>query len=174
MREIWKDVPGWNGLYKVSNFGRVKSLARIIIRRNGAPIPVKEIIVRQVPAIRGGYPTVQLHDRGKRKLVTVHSLVAAAFKGPRPRGLDICHKDGNNSNSKPRNLRYGTRLSNVADTARHGTKARGERHGMSKLTEKKVLSIRASRATKESLAEKYKVSKATIGNVLAGRTWRWV
>lgn len=67
---------------------------------------------------RDGYPKVMLHRNGIQHHRTVHSLVAEAFIGPRPDGLDICHGNNNASDPNVDNLRYDTRKANEADKIR--------------------------------------------------------
>nr|WP_232111245.1 HNH endonuclease signature motif containing protein [Nocardia wallacei] len=55
-----------------------------------------------------------------RKLRTAHSLVAEAFIGPRPEGLQVCHNDGDPTNNMLANLRYDTPSENQTDIVRHG------------------------------------------------------
>ena len=95
--EQWRDVVGFEGLYRVSDLGRVMSIPR--------------------PSTKGGilkgsrcgtrdYITLQLWKNGKASKVTVHSVVAAAWIGPRPDGHDISHKDEDNTNNAASNLCY--------------------------------------------------------------------
>jgi hypothetical protein len=64
---------------------------------------------------------VGLNREGKEQKRYVHSLVAEAFIGPRPPGLEVCHGDGIPTNNRPENLRYGSHGSNLLDRVRHGT-----------------------------------------------------
>lgn len=70
---------------------------------------------------RRGYRRVTLSADGKVTTRTVHSLVAEAFIGPRPDGLEIRHLDGDPSNNAASNLAYGTHAENMQDKVRHGT-----------------------------------------------------
>ena len=78
-KEKWRDIAGYEGLYQVSNLGRVKSLERIVTRKNGRKISVKERILK--PATRpDGYLQVVLCDNSdKKKAFKVHRLVCEAF-----------------------------------------------------------------------------------------------
>ena len=77
MKEIWKDVVGYEGLYQVSNLGNVKSVDRVIIR-SSTPQPIKGRIVHQ--GIQNtGYKIVTLWNKKERKVFLVHRLVADAF-----------------------------------------------------------------------------------------------
>ncbi|MDF2707066.1 MAG: hypothetical protein K0R62_2718 [Nonomuraea muscovyensis] len=111
--ERWLPVVGWEGLYEVSSQGRVRSLYSGTRSKTGFPKPHC--------TSRGQYMAVDLSRQGKRKTIAVHVLVAAAFIGPRPDGMDVCHNDGDSLNNRPENLRYGTRSENVLDEIAHGT-----------------------------------------------------
>lgn len=112
--EIWKDIQGYEGLYQISNLGRIKSLYK---RGNRPPL-----IIRQ--PIKRGYYQVGLRNKRTRKFFQVHRLVAQAFI-PNPENLpQINHKDENKLNNVVENLEwcsvsynnaYGTRLSRVAE-----------------------------------------------------------
>ena len=97
-KEIWRDVVGYEGLYKVSNFGRIKSLPR-----NGT---VKyERLLRQKVSNKG-YCTVALSKHNKTKYKSVHRLVAEAFLD-NPKGLPLInHKDENKLNNYVDNLEW--------------------------------------------------------------------
>ena len=108
--EIWLPVPGYEGLYEASSFGLVKSLKR-------KTTPGK--ILKQ--SLDGkGYPSVTLSKNNNQKRFRVPWIIAMTFIGPRPKGLDVCHNDGNKLNNTSKNLRYDTRKSNAHDTIKHG------------------------------------------------------
>lgn len=118
--EQWAPIPGYVGLYEVSDQGRVRSVDRFIEYANGTRR------FRKGRPMRGGtqgrYRTVLLSPGGgKVRNHTVHSLVLAAFVGPRPEGMDVCHGDGDCTNNRLDNLRYDTREANVEDMRRHGS-----------------------------------------------------
>ena len=119
--EIWKPVviDGYEGLYQVSSYGRVRSMARTI-RASNRVVNYKTRILRQ-NIDSGGYAQVTLCNETKRRTVGVHVLVAQAFLGPNPGGMEVCHGDGNATHNHPHNLRWDTRSSNVVDKTRHGT-----------------------------------------------------
>ena len=86
MEEVWKDIEGYEGLYQVSNFGRVKSLPNTAHKN--------EIILK--PSITNGYYSVALNKFGKQKRIYIHRLVAKSFI-PNPYDLPkVGHKDENN------------------------------------------------------------------------------
>lgn len=69
----------------------------------------------------GGYRSIVTCVDGRRRARSVHSLVAEAFHGKRPKGMEVRHLDGDPSNNAASNLRYGTRTENHHDAVRHGT-----------------------------------------------------
>ena len=112
--EIWKDVPGFEGRYQVSNLGRVKSLSFMqrYLLRNGAEAyrRTAERIVSQ-QKINSGYLIVHLHLDNARKAVTVHRLVAEAFL-PAPAGETVNHIDGVKTNNVASNLEWSSYTDN--------------------------------------------------------------
>ena len=116
--ERWLPVVGWEGIYEVSDFGRVRSLYRKGRTRGK--------VLKQVND--GGYRNVTLSDLPRYSIAKVHQLVMEAFVGPRPEGLEVCHYDGDGSNNRLDNLRYDTRAANQQDRLRHG------RHNMANKT----------------------------------------
>ena len=97
-KEIWKDIAGFEGYYKVSNYARVLSVKRVSIRSNGVPITTKERILK--PQIRShGYYCVCMLKKGVSKGFTVHRLKAIAFV-PNPLNKpQVNHRDGNKLNN---------------------------------------------------------------------------
>ena len=120
--EIWKDIQGYEGLYQVSNYGRVRSLERVIMRLNGKPQHIKKKILMHV-IDKYGYSIVHLRKNGKGKMKKLHRLVAETFI-PNPQHLpQVNHKDENKTNNNVDNLEwctpsyninYGTRKKRVA------------------------------------------------------------
>lgn len=107
MEEIWKDVKGFEGFYQVSNLGRVKSLKRTIIRKNGKTFFVRERILKTTND-HSGYPYVTLIILKNKVLKPVHRLVAEAFI-PNPENKPcIDHIDCVRTNARVENLRWVT------------------------------------------------------------------
>lgn len=108
--EIWKDIKGYEGLYQVSNCGRIKSFHK---KENGAIIKV---------AVKRGYYQAGLRKNGLRKFYQVHRLVAQAFIENKDNLPQVNHIDENKLNNNVENLEwctvsynncYGTRLKRV-------------------------------------------------------------
>lgn len=104
MKEIWRDIRDYEGLYQVSNYGRVKSLEKIVYASDGRIFHFEEKIRR--PQKTRNYLQVILFKNGEHKAKYVHVLVAEAFLGPRSDGYDIDHIDHNPQNCRLDNLRY--------------------------------------------------------------------
>lgn len=105
MKEIWKDIEGFEGVYQVSNLGRVKSLARTRRSKGGCICPVAEKILRQ-NTDKDGYKDVALSRDAKLHYLRVHRLVALAFI-PNPHNYPmINHKDENPANNTVSNLEW--------------------------------------------------------------------
>ena len=119
--ERWKPVKGYEGIYEVSDHGRVRSLDRTITYSDGRVCRRKGKVLSAGLSKRGGYPLVSLYTQGKNQSHYVHSLVAETFIGPRPEGTEVCHNDGNPTNNHVGNLYYGTSSDNELDKVRHGT-----------------------------------------------------
>ena len=111
MIEEWRDIEGYEGLYQVSNLGRVKSLARVVIRSDGKPNTVNEKILKY--GMNRGYCAVVLCKDGKKKMYKVHRLVAMAFLR-NPHNLpEVNHKDEDKKNNCVDNLEWCTSLYNI-------------------------------------------------------------
>lgn len=179
--ERWRDVVGWEGFYTVSDRGRIRTVERKYIRKgDGAHMTIPARLRKAtVPLPRLNYPCVSLQVRG-RKLVLrpVHVLVAAAFIGPRPAGLETRHIDGVKTNNLLTNLRYGTVSENQRDRVLHGTSNRGERCGSAKLTEADVHEIRRLRAqtdmTHKQIATQFGVARESVRDIENGKRWAWL
>ena len=110
--EEWRDVVGYEGFYMVSNLGRVLSLERKIIQKNGIPRKVYRTVLKQRIS-KNGYATVLLRNTQKGKLWLTHRLVAMAFI-PNPNNKPcVDHIDRNRSNNAVINLRWCTHSENM-------------------------------------------------------------
>jgi len=116
--EIWKDIKGYEGLYQVSNEGRVKALSRVVKSRWGTPKPLKEKEIREIVDSLG-YSRLSLSKDGNVKTHKIHRLVAEAFlvgKG------HINHIDGNKQNNHVSNLEFCTQRENNIHAQETGLK----------------------------------------------------
>lgn len=110
LTEHWAPIRGYEGAYEVSSLGRVRSLPGG--KRRGKVLKPGKVC---------GYPTYGLSAGvGQKRRYRVYLLVAAAFIGPRPDGLEVCHNNGDKSDNRAVNLRYDTRNANGRDALIHG------------------------------------------------------
>lgn len=109
--EEWRPIAGFEGLYEVSNHGRVASLPK-------PTWPTWRILRPGVE--RGGYLYVTLRDHGRQVHGKIHQLVCEAFNGPRPAGTIMRHLDGDPLNNTPENLTWGSPSENNFDVVKHG------------------------------------------------------
>lgn len=105
--EVWRDIKGYEGIYQVSNLGRVKSfdsrdkLGRV--RKGKILKPMLDI---------GGYEKVTLYNK-QPKIFSVHYLVISSFVGARPKNMVINHIDENKRNNNLNNLEYVSQKDNI-------------------------------------------------------------
>ena len=124
--ETWKPVVGYEGVYEVSDKGRVRSLDRAILHKNGMVQRRKGKII-QLARMRSGHFKAALSRDGETTRVYVHRLVVEAFIGDYPEGTETLHVDGNPANNHVSNLRVGDRSENVFDLVKHGNHAQARK-----------------------------------------------
>mgnify|MGYP000851313501 FL=1 len=169
--EIWKPIPSTDGYYEASSLGRVRRA------RPGASTRVGRIL--RPATNRLGYLVVVLHRNGHIKHRYVHSLVAEAFIGPCPDGLEINHKNGRKADNCPSNLEYCSHSENFIHALSTGLAVppRGSRHGCARLCEEDVIEIRrrvALGTTQAAIGREYGVAIQTINKIIRGKTWKHV
>jgi hypothetical protein len=120
-QEQWRPVVGYEGLYEVSDLGRVRSLARRVPHGRLGHITVTERILKPVAVMRGGYASVMLSQGGAERHYKVHHLVLCAFVGPMPEGdAHTRHLNDLPTDNRLVNLKWGTRAENMRDAVRNG------------------------------------------------------
>lgn len=123
MREIWKDIKEYEGLYQVSNLGNIKSLNRTIENKGsiGGKYRIKEKNRAQTIS-KTGYYICTLYKKGKGRTFKVHRLIAEAFID-NPDNLPIInHKDGNKLNNLIDNLEWCDYSHNNKEAYKQGLK----------------------------------------------------
>lgn len=117
--EEWRDVVGYEGLYQVSNLGRVKSLPRRIVYKDGREYFYPSKVLKN-HKISTGYRFVMLYGANGKKQHYVHRLVAETFI-PNPNNLcDVNHKDGCKTNNILFNLEWCSRSDNQKHAYKNG------------------------------------------------------
>lgn len=148
---IYKDIKGYEGLYKISNTGHVLRLSRSVINnRNGGKMKLEDIILKEKTK-KNGYKEVCLLG----KMFYVHRLVAGEFIEHIKNGLQVNHIDGNKSNNNVNNLEIVTPSKNSIHAYKNGLKfptvSYGSNNGNSKINEETVLKIRELYNLKKSI-----------------------
>ena len=165
MKEIWADIDGYNGKYRVSTLGNVKSL-------HGKG--------RLLKPYRGKYYwTVRIIKDGKYKTHRIHRLVALAFIHNPENKPNINHINFDRDDNQADNLEWCTQGENIWHTVRHGRNnpTIGETHPCAKLKESDVLKIRKMikfGMPKRKVARIYNVSNVTIIGICNGRLWKHI
>ena len=157
--EEWRDAIGFEGFYKISNYGRI-----LTVKSN----TIKKLTIDK----HDGRPYCCLWANNKQAQVRPHKLVLEAFVGKRPIGMECCHNDGNPQNNHLSNLRWDTAKNNQADRVRHGTTNRGENCGTAKLTGIQVDAIRQDTRLQRLIALDYGVRANTISRIKSGVRWK--
>lgn len=179
--EQWLPVKDFEGAYEVSSKGRVRSLSRVMTRRDGKRLTINGRILDASPNGRG-YPRVTLNCNGRCRWTHVHSLVAEAFLGPPPGdkgtgdGYTVNHINGCKTDNRAANLEYVTSRENIAHARRTGLlKSRGADNSRAKLSDEQVHEIRRRYrrgVTRQvDLAGEYGVDQSTISRIVRGAGW---
>jgi hypothetical protein len=170
MTETWKDIPGYEGHYQVSDLGRVRSVDRRVrtVAKNGA---------ESTRAVPGCLLSASRHSQGYLQVkmgartYIVGPLVLAAFVGPRPDGMECAHGDGAKTNNALTNLRWATPAENSADRIRHGTSGKGAENAGAKLTPAQVQAVRESTGPQGVTAALFGVTQATVSKIKLRQRW---
>lgn len=120
--EIWKDIPGWEGLYQASSLGRIRSYDKLVWNHNGYML-IKGRILKPSKNTYGKTPYyyVGLSDSTRKiyKSLSVHTLICSTFNGPKPKeingdhNIDCMHLNGDSTDNKASNLAWGTHKDNM-------------------------------------------------------------
>ena len=110
MEEIYKNIKDYEGLYQISNFGRVKSLKRKVKQSNGFEYEIKERVLK-LSYHTNGYVGITLNKEGKKRFL-VHRLVAEHFLENEGNLPQVNHKDLDKANNRVENLEWVTKSEN--------------------------------------------------------------
>ncbi|WP_413936352.1 NUMOD4 motif-containing HNH endonuclease [Nitrospira sp. BLG_1] len=169
MDEAWKEVVGYEGLYSISNQGRLRRETSGRGTYPGRIFNPKKSVYQCVNLIASD---------GSKSCRTIHHLVMEAFVGPRPDGLTVNHINGVKHDNRIENLEYVSYSDNTLHAFRTGLRAptSGERSGTAKLTKEQVSWIRRihkhGRLTYSQLGGAFGVNRATVGDVVSMRCWK--
>lgn len=158
--EIWKDIIGFDGKYKISNYGNVKNSLKLMTPQ----------LTHQ------GYLKIRLSNNGVVKGYFIHRLVAIAFIDNNQNKRCVNHKDGNKTNNTVNNLEWVTHSENEKHAYANNLQPSksGVSNGRSKLKDNDIIEIRSSGKSSSHLARKYKVTVTSICNIRSGKSWRHI
>lgn len=176
--EIWKDIKQLEGLYQISNLGRVKSLPRVInspVQKCGFRISKEKI--KSLQNNGKGYYQLYVQVNNKRKLFYIHRLVAKYFI-PNPENKpEVNHINGIKTDNRVENLEWVTSSENTIHAIKNNLIRFGEKSYNNLLTEQKVLLIRRlfrinPNFSRKNVAKKFNVSEGCIYGVIRNVTWK--
>lgn len=179
--EIWADVQGYEGVYKVSTFGRIKRLetSHMAFNRWGKTMR-REIRgrIHKYHLDKSARPRIQLSKDGINKIFSVSRLVAVAFV-PNPYNLpNVCHHDDIPVNNVYLNLFWGTTQDNIDDKCKKNRQAKGEKNGRVYLKGVQVIEIRKkyNRDTYglSRLANEYGTTATNISYIVTRKNWKHI
>lgn len=178
MKEIWKPVKDFEGMYEVSNTGKVKSIKRSITTSSGRILPIPERILSGSKDTKG-YLQVEFKKNGKRHIYFTHRLVAEAFLELKEGKNQVNHKDGNKLNNSVENLEWVTCQENIIHAWKNNLNKPflGEKHPNHKLTEDEVRFIKTNYKPRDrefganALARRFGVSVSPICEIVNNKRW---
>ena len=181
--EIWKDIINYEGIYQISNLGRVKSLERIVPYGAVASRKEREKILKPRHAgysSREGIPylSVALFKNKVRKQFSIHRLVAESFCDNSQNKPEVNHIDNNPSNNCANNLEWVTTQENIAHRHKQGrsSSAKGVDNPNSKISEEDVNQIRKllneSKLSQQKIADMFSINQGTVSKIKLNKTYK--
>jgi hypothetical protein len=177
MEEIWKDVVGYEGLYQVSNLGRIKSLQKIRLMpiSNHKIIFAEKIISFYLGKNKDFYPSFRICNHGKIKTVNVHRLVAEAFIPNPENKKEVNHKNGIKTDNRLENLEWCNHSENQLHALKIGLSlCIGETHYKTILSEEQVKKIKYGHKNIKAreISKIYGIHFSTVSAIRRGKTWK--
>ena len=176
--EIWEDIVGYETKYQVSNFGRVRSLDRYPLFKDGRKRLLKGKVLKPVKDHNGRLYVKLSNNENVRKNKSISRMVATAFLGsPEDSLLEVNHIDGNPLNNHIENLEWTTRQENMKHAFDNNLFRTGEDSPHNKILISDVedifkLKFVESKTNKE-IATIYHVSRQTIDSIIKGESWQF-
>ena len=178
--EMWRDIPGFGGVYQASTHGRIRRLPRRLRTRGGVRLTETVILANKKPhKTTGYYSTILVDEAGRQVRKPLHWFICLTFHGPMPSPRhQVAHGDGCRTNNHYRNLRWATPKENSADRVLHGTQVSGRKHPCAKLTDEDVRYIRKNYCpgygNAARMGRRFGVTRGLILNVVKRKTWKHI
>lgn len=158
IQEIWKDIPGYEGLYQCSSFGRIKSLRKEQVLKSSGGIRTREEKILSTQLHYKGYKTLKLSKFNKCIRYKIHRLVAICFIDNNNNYKQVNHINGDKLNNSVENLEWCTNLENQ----RHAIK---NKLRVLRFTDSEINIIRNDKRSLSIIANEHKVSFQLISKI---------
>jgi|WetSurMetagenome_2_1015567.scaffolds.fasta_scaffold22974_8 hypothetical protein len=178
MKDIWKDIPGYEGMYQCSNYGLIQSFDRYI----PSAIKYQDRVKRKGKIIkpffdRYGYLKLILYKNGIKKNVTIHRLVALSFISNPENKPQVNHINGIKSDNYVNNLEWVSNIDNIKHGVANKLFQYGLNHHFATLTTQELIDIKNKYIPRiyssRKLAKEYNVSKTLILYIIKGKTRKY-
>ena len=171
--EIWKDIVGYEGIYQVSDLGKVKSLQKKIPHLGSYRIINESILKGSITEY--GYIVYKLGGKLNGRMYFGHRLVAKNFLGIVNEKNVVNHKNGIKTDNRLENLEWCTQLENVIHSYKMGLSNNyGEKNGNNILTTEQAIKIKyhLSHLSQKQIAEIYNIKQNTVSQIKNGIRWK--
>ena len=179
MKEIWKDIKGYEKIYQISNLGRVKRLSywhKVGLKNVSITYRTERILKQSCDS--NGYKQVCLTKNSKKKSHSIHKIMAIVFIPNSENKKQVNHINGIKTDNNIENLEWCTYHENLKHAMKNGLRATGERHGATNLLNKDVIKIRelfeAKKYSIKELAKKYNIAYSTMHQIINKKYWKTI
>lgn len=177
-KEIWKDIPKFEGYYQISNLGNIRSLDRVVTRKHLHPNKITGVHIKYSINTKG-YIYARVNVNAKKTIIYPHRYVALLFI-PNPENKpEVNHKKGIKKDNRASELEWVTRKENMRHAMDTGLNdSNGEKSGKAKLKNEDIINIRNEYKGKYGqyceLGRRYGVSNNNIKDIVNRVTWRHI